>query len=766
MHTDTDQIVSVIVRRRVPILVSVALVTAVMGWLLTRIEVNNDPRSTVPPGLPELQEYNRLQETFHTPRVILLVAEFGPCSLREKLDSMASWGAQFRDAEGVAEVMHLGTIKAPVAGGLLGMTADFVVRPGASMTDEQLRERVRSYREFTSAFISGDETALGMVISVDESVNQQTTARSVSAVRTRIAASTSAQIFMTGPPLYADEIDRAMRRDFRLLLPLSLAIVFALLLWVFGRMYHVLVSLAIIAIALVWTFGLMAATGVQFSVVTAMIPVILFPIGVASAIHVFKTYARRRAERPQAARLELIQATFHELLNPVFLSAITTVFGFISFAFSRTIWTRNFGIFTSAGVAFAFVLSVLLLPVFLSYDRRETPAGWTLPGTLGGPPGLWRWYERWAVSSYRWLWLVALLLAVSVVGYLRVRVEGNPLGMFAKGSELRRTDERIARHLGGTLFMSVVLTRDDGPIATVDDWRDVQRMVDYLGGREVVSASTSLLLLINRVSRVLSDTSISQPALTMLLGGKGLLGKNLASYINAWLTPDRRQTKVTLLCRSVSGTRYIQLAREISSTIPKRFPGWHALATGTPVLNDAMTFVLVETQVSSVLSTFLLVFAILCLLFRSWRIGAVAVTPIVLSTAFVYGLMGFFNVAMNSVTIITVNTCIGIGIDYAIHFTAGYRYARAGYPSRAAALIDTVRTKGAVIVFNTLVVGIGFLALAFSSFPPIRHFGLFVFVSMITSCAFALVFLPALYARFEAAPARPRKPAPHQGATS
>jgi len=110
--------------------------------------------------------------------------------------------------------------------------------------------------------------------------------------------------------------------------------------------------------------------------------------------------------------------------------------------------------------------------------------------------------------------------------------------------------------------------------------------------------------------------------------------------------------------------------------------------------------------------------------------------------------MGLFGVPINSVTIVTVNTCIGIGIDYAIHFTAGYLYVRGEHPDRVSALLETARRKGSVIVFNTLVVGIGFAVLMFSSFPPIRHFGIFVFASMVASCAFALVFLPALYSRF------------------
>ncbi|MBD3391513.1 MAG: MMPL family transporter [Chitinivibrionales bacterium] len=133
--------------------------------------------------------------------------------------------------------------------------------------------------------------------------------------------------------------------------------------------------------------------------------------------------------------------------------------------------------------------------------------------------------------------------------------------------------------------------------------------------------------------------------------------------------------------------------------------------------------------------------------------------PIVLSTLFVYALLGFFGVAINVVTVIIVNTCIGIGIDYAIHFTAGYLFLRGRYAARRDALAATARIKGAVIMFNTLVVGIGFLVLAFSSFSPVRDLGLFVFVSMAASSTFSLMFLPVLFSLFGIRAPGVRRPA-------
>ncbi|MFP4417791.1 MAG: efflux RND transporter permease subunit, partial [Chitinispirillaceae bacterium] len=538
--------------------------------------------------------------------------------------------------------------------------------------------------------------------------------------------------------------------DFSMLLPLCIVVVFVLLYMVFKRLYYAVISLAIISTAIIWTFGLMAMFGFEFSVVTSMIPVILFPIGVASAIHVFKTYGRYSTESGDIANSELIDITFSELMKPIFLSAVTTFVGFFSFAFSEVSWTRNFGIFTSIGVVLALFLSIVLLPIALSYTRHKRGESPLPPKAHGGKskPGFQDLYGSFINNDYKWLVAVGVIVAIGTIGFLRVRVEGNPIAMFSAQNQIRKSDEIISEHLGGTRFLTIVMKNTDTTLTSVEQWQTVEEISHYVSDLEMVGATTSMLPLIRKVSTMLTDKPISNAAISMILGGKGLLGKRFNDYISHWVTEDRTTTRILLICKNVTGTRFLQLSKELKETLSQKYPSYDFLIAGPPVLNDAMTYVLIDTQVSSLLIAFISVFLVLCLLFRSIKTGAFAIVPIMLSTLFVYALMGFFGVAINAVTVIIVNTCIGIGIDYAIHFIAGYMYVRDAHRSPFEALLTTTRNKGSVIMFNTFVVGIGFLVLALSSFPPIRHFGLFVFVSMVTSSTFSLLFLPILFRMF------------------
>ncbi len=745
----TSSIVHTLIRFRTVVIGITAVITVFMIWFLPRLEVNNDPTKTIPADLPEKIDYENLQKTFSSPRSILLIAKFDTLSLKAKIDSMQSWGQEFAAIDGIDNIVHLGTIQVPVSGGLFGLSSDYIVSRKKELTEEQIRERIKENVEFTNALISQDESVLGMMMDVPEDKNQVDIVSQVTRVHARLDSLEGSSLYITGAPLYAYSIDTAMRRDFSVLLPLCIVVVFILLYLVFKRLYYALISLLIIFTAIIWTFGLMSIFGFEFSVVTSMIPVILFPIGVASAIHVFKTYGRYSTESGNISGTDIIVKTFSELMKPIFLSAITTFVGFFSFAFSDVPWTRNFGIFTSIGVVLALLLSIILLPIALSYTRHKRTES-PIPPKAHGKNGsdFWNHYGSFVRNDYAWLIAVGVIIAVGTIGYIRVRVEGNPIAMFSAKNQIRRSDEIISDHLGGTRFLTVVLQNRDTTLTSADQWRTVEEISNYAKSLDMVGATTSMLPLIRKVSMMLTDKPISDAAVSMILGGKGLLGKRFNNYISHWITEDRTTTRIMLICKNVTGTRFLELSKSLKETLSEKYPSFEVLVAGPPVLNDAMTYVLIDTQVSSLLIAFISVFVVLCLLFKSVRTGAFAIIPILLSTLFVYSLMGFFGVAINAVTVIIVNTCIGIGIDYAIHFVAGYMYVRDSHVNAFEALMTTSKTKGAVIMFNTFVVGIGFLVLAFSSFPPIRHFGLFVFVSMVTSSTFSLLFLPILFRMF------------------
>ena len=161
------------------------------------------------------------------------------------------------------------------------------------------------------------------------------------------------------------------------------------------------------------------------------------------------------------------------------------------------------------------------------------------------------------------------------------------------------------------------------------------------------------------------------------------------------------------------------------------------------VLSD-LAKLMVNGQFLSLSLAAIIVAILLMILFKSVAAGLISAIPLVLSVATLFGLMGFFGIELNVVTALLSSIMIGVGIDYTIHFLWRYREERQNGLLAKDAVRKTLTTTGRGIIFNAFSVIIGFTALLFSSFLPVKFFGFLVVVSILSCLIGALVIIPAL----------------------
>ncbi len=750
MNDFSTKLVNTIIEKRILIITTILVSLALSFWAMSNLKVDNDSMKSVPKTLQERIDFDKLQETFSTPFTILYIAKFQEGSIKEKCEAMESIAKKMEkirvgEEDGIAGAYHLGRAKIPSKKGFFGLSSENIIPEKSTLTEEEIKNKLKDNRDFTQGLISDDESVLGMVLFMNPDAQRPLIIEQVTAIKDSIDAAGKIQTYMTGATTMSYFLSERMKRDFSILLPLALLISSLLLYLIFRKILFVIASLLIIAIAVIWTFAIMALTGIPLSVVTSVIPVILFPIGVADSIHVIKTYKNLRWKKGLSLK-ESFSKTYRELLRPIILTSITTFFGFGAFITSEISWTRHFGVFTGIGVILSLFLTVLLLPIFAYFDKDGTPPA-DSPEEVELDGRVTRIFRKYIFTGPFTPIFLLLVIAVSIIGIRLVKFESNPISMFSKNSVIWQSDNLISKYFGGTRFFYVVLNSEK-KVNTVEQWKEIDSICKIIKSDPNIGDVSSLVPLLNRTSQLLSKKPVSKAAISLLLKGKGLFGKSFGGMINSQVDSSRTKVKLTVTAKNIAGFKYTGLAKDLKNDIEKQFPGWKVDAAGPALLIDAMINLIITTQISSLSLAFVSVFIVLLILFKSFRLGLFTTVPIILSTLFVAALMGLFGVGINTVTVIVMNTCIGIGIDYAIHFTSGYRYIRDQYDCNMDALIHTVKEKGAVIMFNTFVVGLGFLVLMFSSFPPIRSFGLFIFISMMTSSIFSLIFIPVFFKNY------------------
>ena len=112
--------------------------------------------------------------------------------------------------------------------------------------------------------------------------------------------------------------------------------------------------------------------------------------------------------------------------------------------------------------------------------------------------------------------------------------------------------------------------------------------------------------------------------------------------------------------------------------------------------------------------------------------------------AWLYSFMYFFGYQLNMVTSTVGAISIGIGIDYAIHFTMRFREDIQLGVERRQALINSGQTTGVALLGSAVSSAIGFAIMAFAPMPLFATFGILTAVMIIFAAAASLLVLPSI----------------------
>ncbi len=142
---------------------------------------------------------------------------------------------------------------------------------------------------------------------------------------------------------------------------------------------------------------------------------------------------------------------------------------------------------------------------------------------------------------------------------------------------------------------------------------------------------------------------------------------------------------------------------------------------------------ILEGQIRSLFFSFIIVIILLALMFKSIKTGLIGVIPITITTVISFGVLGLFNIPLETTTALISSIAIGIGIDYAVHFIDQYRKNAKKTGDKYITVVKTMEHSGRAIAFNAIVVILGFLVLLFSEFKPNQALGAIVSLNMFTS---------------------------------
>lgn len=571
----------------------------------------------------------------------------------------------------------------------------------------------------------------------------------------------SFRLHAAGTPWVSDRMAYHTVHDFGRLTLLSIAVMAAILYFVFGTVIGVALPLLVVVTAVVCTLGLLAALGMPYQQPTQIVPISLLAIGLGDSIHVLSIYYQRRS-RGLAKEAALAAALAHTGIAVV-MTSVTTAAAMMSFLSAALRPIANIGVLVPAGVMFALALTLTLLPALLAVlperrvPRQRRHLAWLERTIVSG-----------GIAAARHPWPVVavslVLLAASLLGAAKLRFSHNPLTWFPPDDPMRVATETLDRELGGVMSAEVLFKtgREDGVkdpsllVALEDIARENQEYEttgDDGARREVplrVAKSISVVDLLKEVNKSLNENRPEHYVLpaTRELVAQELLLFELSGNDDLEDLTDYRYETARMILRTpwADAVSYGAFLDQLSERQRERVgDAAEVVSTGMlPLLFRTVTAVIHSMGTSYVLA-FLAVTPLMMVLLGSVRLGLLAMFPNLLPIIVVLGLMGAVGLPLDLFSLLTGSIVLGLAVDDTIHFTSGFGrdFAATGEP--VGAVQRTLETTGQAMFFTTLILCCGFAAFAFAYMRNGVIFGAVTAVALAIALMADIVLAPALF---------------------
>ncbi len=692
-----------------------------------RFNLNTDFLGFFTEGNPRAEEYHQLNQKYQTGELISVFIEHED-SLLSKDNMKAVFGLQQEIAliEDVALVQSYIPPEIIISGNNVIVDETFI-----ESNHQELVGFIQNSYFLSDQFITSGGKS-GLIIA---SLKVEAEARSViDSLQNIIRDEGEIVLSLAGNEVIRDTLWDYLIRVLFILPPSAIFMVLLVFYFSLRKLRFALMALIPAGFAALWTFGTIFWSGQELNIASVISPIFVIVIGAADGIHYlshFKDNIGRYSDRRQ-----LTIATLKMVGMPIFLTTITTMAGFASLIWTDVIPMRHMGIFVTAGIGYAGILSLFFLPALLSRIKlptKTTEVKYNLVNRF-----------VLAVSKQKALLILAFLVVVviSAVYVPRLEVVSNQLMFFKEDSLIRQTFARVEENFGGAIPLAGEFIAEEGLIDVSNyefaDWvLAIERELENLPGIGSAFSVFDLVLGMNKITTNQDNYPQDPIAVEAILAQ--ISGEDKATWVSA------DGFRVIIRTEGLT-TGDIEILEDFIDQNDDTI----RVITGLPILFNEMNNLVVRSQAQSLVLASVLIFLMLIITFRSVSAALAGMLPIAITILAIMGMLAITRFNLNIMTATLSAIAIGVGVDYSVHLISGiYYFRRQGSDLKESVNLALERVSRPILA-NAFGLAIGLSALFFSPLLIHTHVASVMWVAMVVSSLAALFLIPILYTRRQA----------------
>lgn len=584
----------------------------------------------------------------------------------------------------------------------------------------------------------------------------------------------------------------------------GMVVIINLLLWsLFRSASAVVLPQLAIGLSILFVIGGLSWLNLASTTLIALTVMLIIAVGVADCVHVMSSYLFFRRDGKEHD--EALSMAYGKTGVPILLTTITTMAGMSSLAVTGMPMFVQFGLSSAAGVFFAFLYTIYLLPVLLNYwhpmqikktqkisENRKTGVrslaflliskilsflcflvnpiarlskrvglNWLL-----GAEWLQPLLSRIPAFVERFRYSIAIIFmsvfVICLYGATQVKIDSNLVELYSDDVPIGQAYEIVDEHMMGTGNMVIVVdTASSDGIMDPDVLNSMNRLQNTIEENysEFIIRTNSLADLVIDTHAIMQDSEDyrnipnSQIAVSQLLY---LFNSSNPEERRALVSDDYSKSHISVQLKNAGSNEYKDFFKDIQRDINKEFnglkdqyPDIKVQITGSFALMMRLADDISKNQFKSLAIAAVVISLLLMITLGSFQAGVMSIIPNLIPASLAFGLMGLLGVPLDTDTLMIAPLIIGIAVDDTIHFISHYRMSLAQNHSMKLALVETINEVGQAVTFTTLILGCGFLMLTFSDYLGLAKIGTFGSLAIFVALLCDLLFFPALIMIFK-----------------
>jgi len=719
----------------------VILLTGFFGYQLTLLEVDSNIVDALPASDPVVQLFRDVGDRFGSNQIGLIVIEADNVFEESSLNHIRDITDTLSEMEGVVSVTSITNLMGFHVEGDNFEVNNIIGRahwPKTKKDSDSLRANVTKNEMVAGTLVAKDGTSSIVLFYFQNDVDVKEVAARV--VRKMDALDLPEKVYYGGAAFLTSYVADIIATDMIKLIPVSFLLIALILFLSFRSAQGVILPLLSAGLAIVWSIGTFVLFGFKLSMVSNNVPIIILAVGSAYTIHVFN----RIHQSTEKDGKEAVIKSLRLIALPVFLAALTTMIGFLSFIFGAYLsMIRDFGLLAALGTFYSAVLALVFVPALLAIFPSRNESAPVTP--VGEKETLMKTYlltplHRMIVTHPKRVVLAwSLFVLVGVAGVFMVERSVSVSDYFKEKHPASVADKIMEAKYGGSKPVFVVF---EGDIQSPEVLNGMSDFSDYLQASPYVTSTQSIVDVVIKLNEAMGSQDKIPSEKSAIQQLWFIIGQRDLSQL---VTEDLDQAVIMAKFNN-EGQANI---KKFNAYVDKYFATHRSEAytikiTGMPYVNSQLDKSLVKSQISSLLIAIILVIAFVSLIFRSVAEGFYAASPIVATIIILFGVMGLTGIPLNVATVLVASVAMGIGVDYSIHFISSFNHSLRRLNDLNMAVKEAVMGSGKAIMINFISVSVGFIVLAFSDFMPMVYFGILIALSMLGSAMGALTLLPSI----------------------